>query len=324
MADNQNEIILSSALKTLTVEAEVLSDLKRSIDQNFAHCVKMLHACKGRVVVTGIGKSALVAQKIVATFNSTGTSALFMHAADAVHGDMGMIGSEDILICLSKSGESPEIKVLIPFIQSMGNTIIAFASQKSSYLAQKADHLIHIPVSQEADPNNLAPTSSTTAQMAMGDALAVSLLALRGFTPQDFAKYHPGGALGKQLYLTVFDLVEGNEKPSVSVKDGIRQVILEISSKRLGATAVLDEEGRLAGVITDGDLRRMLEGEKDVSNLTAADIMSVNPRTINVHARAVEALESIRTHSINQLIALDDGRYSGMVHLHDLVREGLI
>ena len=306
------------------MEAEVLDGLKSSITDEFAECVELLYHCEGRVVVTGIGKSALVAQKIVATFNSTGTSALYMHAADAVHGDMGMIGPQDILLCLSKSGESPEIKVLIPFIHSMGNTIIAFVSKPDSFLAQKADHTIAIPVPQEADPNNLAPTSSTTAQMAMGDAMAVALLALRGFTPSDFAKYHPGGALGKQLYLKVSDLTEQNEKPAVRADDNIRKVILEISSKRLGAAAVLDKEGNLEGVITDGDLRRMLEGDGDTSHLTASDIMTVSPKTIDVQARAVDALAMIRKHSISQVIAMKGNEYVGMLHLHDLIREGLI
>lgn len=318
------DVILDSARKTLAVEAEVLNDLKEALDNDFADCVEMVHKCQGRVVVTGIGKSALVAQKIVATFNSTGTSALFMHAADAVHGDMGMIGAEDILLCISKSGESPEIKVLIPFIRSMGNTIIAMVSNTNSYLAKKSDHVIHIPVSQEADPNNLAPTSSTTAQMAMGDAIAVALLALRGFTPNDFARFHPGGALGKQLYLKASDLADKNEKPSVELQDGIRQVILEISSKRLGAAAVLDGKGELQGIITDGDLRRMLEGDKDVSDLTAKDIMTKDPKTIEWEARAVDALAMIRTHSITQLLVTSEGKYAGIIHLHDLIREGLI
>lgn len=299
-------------------------DLKSSINEAFAKCVNLIFECKGRVVVTGIGKSALVAQKIVATLNSTGTSALFMHAADAVHGDMGMIGKDDILVCLSKSGESPEIKVLIPFIHSMGNTIIAFVSNRSSYLAEKSDYVIYIPVTKEADPNNLAPTSSTTAQMAMGDAMAVSLLALRGFTPKDFARYHPGGALGKQLYLTVADLVSQNEHPAVGLEDGIRKVILEISSKRLGATVVLDENREVAGIITDGDLRRMMEAHKDVSELKAKDIMTPNPRSIDYEAMAIDALQVIRDHSINQIIATTGRSYKGMIHLHDLIREGLI
>jgi arabinose-5-phosphate isomerase len=321
---SQKEKIISSALQTISVEAEVLENLKSEINDEFARCITDIFNCNGRLVVTGIGKSALVAQKIVATLNSTGTSALFMHAADAVHGDMGMIGEHDFLLCLSKSGESPEIKVLIPFIQSMGNPIIAMVSNKDSFLAKKANYVLHIPISKEADPNNLAPTSSTTAQMAMGDAIAIALLALRGFTPNDFAKYHPGGALGKQLYLKAEDVSQSNERPVVLATDNIRKVILEISTKRLGATAVLDEHDHLIGIITDGDLRRMLEEKQDVSELTAKDIMTNAPKIIQKDALAIEALRIIKAHSINQLPVLDGENYFGMIHLHDLIKEGLI
>ena len=322
MTEEQN--ILESALQTLSVEAQVLLDLKDNIGQSFVDCISLIAKSKGRLVVTGIGKSALVAQKIVATMNSTGTSALFMHAADAVHGDMGMIGEEDILLCLSKSGESPEIKVLIPFIQSMGNTIIAMVSNQNSFLATQADHMLFIPISKEADPNNLAPTASTTAQMALGDAMAVALLARRGFTPKDFAKYHPGGALGKQLYLKVSDIYKKNQKPQVKIDDGIRDIILEISSKLLGTAVVIDDNENILGIITDGDLRRMLETEKDVSKLTAGDIMTTDPKVIEVNSLAIEALNKLRENSINQIIAVDDGKYAGIIHLHDLIREGLI
>ena len=322
MSDNSK--IIESALQTIGVEAEALEKLKNEINEEFARCIQAIFSSKGRLVVTGIGKSALVAQKIVATLNSTGTSALFMHAADAVHGDMGMIGPDDLLLCLSKSGESPEIKVLIPYIQSMGNPIIAMVSNRQSFLGQRANYLLHIPISKEADPNNLAPTASTTAQMAMGDAMAVALLALRGFTPRDFAKYHPGGALGKQLYLKAEDVASANERPFVRPGDHIRSVILEISSKRLGAAVVLDDEDRLIGIVTDGDLRRMLESGQDVSDITANDIMTRDPRVIQKEVKAIEALRMIRTHSISQLPVMDGDRYFGMIHLHDLVREGLI
>lgn len=274
--------------------------------------------------MTGIGKSALIAQKITATLNSTGTPALFMHAADAVHGDMGMLQDNDVLVCISKSGESPEIRVLLPFVKNLGNTIIGMVSKTDSFLAQNADISLFIPVSREADPNNLAPTASTTAQMAMGDAMAVALLAIKGFTPQDFAKYHPGGALGKQLYLRVSDLASRHPAPKVDLNADIRAIILEISSKRMGAAAVVDRDNHVLGIITDGDLRRMLEGEKDVSQLRAQDIMTPKPKSITSSSMAVKALSVMREHSISQLLVQDDGHYVGMVHLHDLIKEGLI
>jgi arabinose-5-phosphate isomerase len=276
------------------------------------------------LVVSGIGKSAVIAQKIVATLNSTGTPSLFMHAADAIHGDLGMIRPEDVVLCISKSGETAEIKVLVPLLRHLGNTLVGMTSKADSFLGRQADLLLHTPVDQEADPNNLAPTASTTAQIAMGDALATSLLASRGFTPQDFAQFHPGGALGKQLYLRVSDLYPQNERPVVTPKADIRQTILEMTSKRLGCTAVLDEQEHLLGVITDGDLRRMLEDGRDTQGLTAADIMSSQPRTIQADALAVKALEQMRANSITQLIVLDGQQYVGIIHLHDLIREGLI
>lgn len=316
--------IIEIARAAVKMEAGVLNDLADSLGDAFEQCINAIYQSKGRLVLTGIGKSALVAQKISATLNSTGTPALFMHAADAVHGDMGMMQPDDLLICLSKSGESPEIRVLLPFVKNLGNTIIGMVSNKDSFLGKNADYILWTPVSREADPNNLAPTSSTTAQMAMGDALAVSLLALKGFTPKDFAKYHPGGALGKQLYLRVAELSEGNPQPAVREKSTIRQIIVEISSKRMGAAAVLDDNDRIVGVITDGDLRRMLEVDRDVSKETAIDIMTRNPKTIDHRAMAVDALSLMRNHSITQLLVEDDGRYCGMIHLHDLIREGLI
>lgn len=318
------EIILKTALKTLEIEAATLNSLKVSIDADFRQAVEAIFQSEGRVVVTGIGKSALIAQKIVATFNSTGTPALFMHAADAIHGDLGMIRPEDVVICISKSGDTPEIKVLVPLLKNLGNLLVGMVSNRDSYLGKAAKFILHIPVTQEADPNNLAPTASTTAQMAMGDALAMSLLALKGFSPSDFAMYHPGGALGKRLYLRVSDLYLTNERPVVHLKDELRTAILEMTSRRLGATAVLDEHEQLVGIITDGDLRRMLQRGVSMDGLCAADVMTKNPKTIPAEALAAEALEIMRSYSISQLIVVQDATYLGMVHLHDLIREGLI
>ncbi len=321
--DNERKI-LAIAKRTIQIEAETLNALQAGIDSEFVACVNAIYDAKGRVVVTGIGKSALVGQKIVATLNSTGTPALFMHAADAIHGDLGMIQSDDMVLCLSKSGETAEVKVLVPLVKNIGNALIAMVSNRDSYLGQHADYVLHTPVSQEADPNNLAPTASTAAQMAMGDAVATALLALRGFSPIDFAQFHPGGTLGKQLYLRVCDLYAQNEKPAVKTTDNIRQTIVEMTSKRLGMTAVLDETGRLAGIITDGDLRRMLETETEVAHLIASDIMTADPKTIASEALAVKALEMMRAHSITTLVVADAGQYLGVIHLHDLIREGLV
>ncbi|MCB0580211.1 MAG: KpsF/GutQ family sugar-phosphate isomerase [Phaeodactylibacter sp.] len=318
-------LITKTALRTIEIEAQTLKALKPSINASFVDCVQAIYECSGRLVVTGVGKSALVGQKIVATLNSTGTPSLFMHAADAIHGDLGMIQGHDFVLCISKSGETPEIKVLVPFLKNLGSPIIGMVSQLGSYLGQQARYVLHTPVPQEADPNNLAPTASTIAQAAMGDALATALLALRGFTPKDFAQFHPGGALGKQLYLRVYDLYPQNEKPAVQLDETIQRTILEMTSKRLGATAVLDGEGRLRGIITDGDLRRMLERGLDINTLCARDIMSPAPRVISDEEMAVKALQMMRRNSITQLIVTDkEGRYLGFVHLHDLIREGLI
>ncbi|MEL7119635.1 MAG: KpsF/GutQ family sugar-phosphate isomerase, partial [Bacteroidota bacterium] len=267
----------------------------------------------------------LIAQKIVATLNSTGTPALFMHAADAIHGDLGMIQSDDIVMCISKSGETAEIKVLIPLLKNMGSQIIGMVSNKQSFLGKNADFILHTPVTVEADPNNLAPTASTTCQAALGDALATALLAMRGFSPNDFALFHPGGMLGKQLYLRVHDLYINNQAPQVAITDNIQDVILEITSKCLGATAVLDEAGRLCGIITDGDLRRMINNTKDFNALSAKDIMGKTPKRIHADELAIKALEMMRNHSITQLIVVDtENKYLGMIHLHDLIREGLV
>jgi len=315
--------IKNIAKATINNEAEAISGLINAIDDDFVKCVELIYRSKGRVIVTGTGKSAIIGQKIVATFNSTGTPAIFMHAADAIHGDLGTIQKEDISICLSKSGETPEIKVLIPLIKHQGNRLIAIVGNRDSYLAKQADFVLDATVAKEACPNNLAPTSSTTAQLVMGDALAVCLLECRGFTTSDFAKLHPGGVLGKQLYLKVSDLYTGNSKPAVQLNDTIKKVILEISSNRLGATAVMDGE-QLAGIITDGDLRRMLERNTNIRLIKAADIMSVNPKIIGPEILAVSALNLMRKSNITQLVVAEKGRYLGMIHLHDILKEGIL
>lgn len=316
--------IIRIAQNVIEIEAETVLALKASIDKGFIDCVKAIFDSTGRLVISGIGKSALIANKIVATLNSTGTPAIFMHAADAIHGDLGMIQPDDIVLCISKSGETPEIKVLVPLLRSAGNIMIGMVSNKNSFLGKHANYILHTPVSKEADPNNLAPTASTAAQMALGDALATALLALRGFSPSDFAQYHPGGSLGKQLYLRVSDIYPNNERPVVFEEDNIRKIIMQITSKRLGVTAVLNDAQEIQGVITDGDLRRMLESEKDISHLQAKDIMNQNPKQIEEDALAVKALEIMRKHSITQLLVVKNEKYLGIIHLHDLIREGLI
>lgn len=315
--------ILKIAKRTLALEQSALQILEESLGADFVKVCELVEACTGRLVVTGIGKSAIIAQKIVATLNSTGTPSLYMHAADAIHGDLGMVQPQDLVLCISKSGESPEIKVLVPFVHNLGNQIIGMCSNKKSFLGTQSDYLLWTPVSKEADPNNLAPTTSTTVQMAMGDALATVLLERRGFSHQDFARFHPGGALGKQLYLRVKELYHNNEKPSVELDTDLRAIIIEMTSKRLGVTVVLDED-KIEGIITDGDLRRMLTNQDEVAHLKAADIMSKNPKTIQANALAVNALEMMRSRSITQLIVEEEGEYVGIVHLHDLIREGLI
>ena len=311
------------ARATIQNEIAALQKMMTFIDDNFEKAVKEMYHCKGRIVLTGVGKSAIIAQKISATLNSTGTAALFMHAADAVHGDLGMIRPDDIVIIISKSGESAEIKALLPFILNFGNTIIAICGHTSSYLATHATLFVNTSVDKEACPNNLAPTTSTTAQLVMGDALAMSLLKLKGFTAQDFAKFHPGGALGKQLYLKVKDIVSQNELPFVAPDASIKEVIINISSHRLGATAVIDNQ-KLIGIITDGDLRRMLENQTDYSQIKAKDICTIHPKCIESNALAIQALELLRQNNISQVIVTENGSYIGMVHLHDLIKEGLI
>jgi arabinose-5-phosphate isomerase len=317
-------VIKETAVKTIEIEAAAIQNLTHSINDDFVNAVTCIFESKGRLIVTGIGKSAIIGQKIVATLNSTGTPSIFMHAADAIHGDLGMIQPNDVVLCISKSGETPEIKVLIPLIKNLKNRIIGMASKAQSYLAQQADFTLLTPIEKEADPNNLAPTTSTTVQIVMGDALATSLLALKGFTPKDFAKFHPGGTLGKQMYLRVNDLVTKNEVPTVLLNTSLREIIMEMTSKRLGATAVLDEKNQLHGMITDGDLRRMLTQKKEVAHLLAKDIMTLHPKTIETNELAVNALEIMRSNSISQLIVTKNKQYLGMIHLHDLIREGLV
>lgn len=318
------EEIRKQAIETIDLQVQSIAGLKSFVNTAFVDVVKLVHHSVGRVVVTGIGKSAVIAQKMVATLNSTGTPALFMHAADAIHGDLGMIQPDDIVFILSKSGSSPEIKVLVPFIKNFGNPVVAVCGSSESYLATHADYFINTTVEKEACPNNLAPTTSTTAQMVMGDALAVCLLSMKGFSAEDFARFHPGGALGKRLYLRVGDLARQNQAPLVAPDASVREVIYEISSKRLGATAVVDATGDLLGVVTDGDIRRMLEKHENPAGLTARDILTSSPKTIDAKELAVEALELIRKHNISQVVVTDSGKYTGFVHLHDMVREGLI
>jgi len=315
--------IRNIAIQTLNIESRAISDLTKRIDDNFAKCIELIFKSKGRVVITGIGKSAIVAEKIVATLNSTGTPAIFMHAADAVHGDLGIIQKDDIVICISNSGNTPEIKVLIPFLKMSGNVLIGMVGRRESYLAKQVDYVIETSVEHEACPNNLAPTSSTAAQMAMGDAIAVSLLECRGFTSEDFARYHPGGVLGKKLFLRVNDLYPQNEKPQVDSDQDITSTIMEITSKRLGATAVL-ENNQLLGMITDGDLRRMLLAEKPLNQLKAKDIMTKNPKTIEPDSLVAHALDLMRSNNITQLLVVENGKYLGIIHLHDILKEGIL
>ena len=317
--------IIQHAKETIRIEAAAIEQLLSQVDDSFARTVRLIQQRQGRVVISGIGKSALIAQKIVATLNSTGTPSIFLHAADAIHGDLGMLQQDDIAILISKSGESPEIRVLVPLIKKFGNPLIALCGNPQSFLAREADEIIHAAVDQEACPNNLAPTSSTTAQLVMGDALAVCLLKEKGFSPQDFARFHPGGALGKQLYLRVGDLSTQNEVPRVQEDAGIKEVILEITGKRLGATAILNAAGKLCGVITDGDIRRMLEKYPDsFMALHASDIMHQAPKTISSDELAVNALSLMRAHNISQVLVTDQDGYCGILHLHDLIREGLV
>ncbi|WP_039054501.1 SIS domain-containing protein [Sphingobacterium sp. T2] len=318
-----NSEIKKEAIDVLLLEAKALEAMTKRITDDFAEVVNTILNLKGRVIVSGIGKSAIIAQKIVATLNSTGTPAIFMHAADAIHGDLGIIQEDDLIIVISKSGNTPEIKVLIPFLKQTKNKLVAIVGNLNSFLAQQADFILDTTVEREACPNNLAPTTSTTAQLAMGDALAVCLQTLRHFTDRDFAKYHPGGALGKQLYLKVKDVLSINGKPEVPSNASIRDVIISITKFRLGATVVTDNN-QIVGIITDGDIRRMLENHQDTSILSAKDIMSQNPKNIEQDELAINAFHKMKENSISQLIVLDQGEYVGIVHLQDLLKEGII
>ena len=320
---NSKSSIVNIAKQTIETESKAILNLSTLVNDDFADAVSLIYNSKGRVIITGIGKSTIIASKIVATLNSTGTPSVFMHAADAIHGDLGLILEEDIVVCLSKSGNTPEIKVLIPLIKRAKNKIIAITGNKDSFLGQHANYILNAFVEKEACPNNLAPTTSTTAQLVIGDALAICLLELRGFSSTDFAKYHPGGALGKKLYLRVQDISSVNEKPKVNSLTSIREVIIEITEKMLGVTAVV-ENNKIIGIITDGDLRRMLTKVDDFSKLTAKDIMSANPKRIQAEAMAIDALELMETHGISQLLVEENGNYAGVVHLHDLIKEGII
>jgi len=315
--------IVETAKRSVEEQSLAVKNIGSFIDESFAEAVELIFNSNGRVIITGIGKSAIIANKIVATLNSTGTPAIFMHAADAIHGDLGLVQEKDVVICISKSGNTPEIKVLIPLLKRASNPLIAITGNKNSFLAEEADFVFNSYVEKEVCPNNLAPTTSTTAQLVLGDALAVSLLHIRNFSSNDFAKYHPGGTLGKKLFLTVKDLVEQNEKPSVELNSNIKEVIVEISEKRLGVSAVV-KQNKIQGIITDGDLRRMLAKTDDFSNLCAADIMSKNPKSIDIDAMAVDAMHLMEKHEISQLLVTQNDTYAGVIHLHDLVKEGIL
>ncbi len=315
--------IIALAKQTLEIERDSINNLIGTIDQDFANVVTEITNSKGRVIITGIGKSAIIAQKIVATLNSTGTPAIFLHAADAIHGDLGMVQKDDIVICISKSGNTPEIKVLVPLLKKNASKIVALTGDFNSYLAEQADYKLSCHIDREACPNNLAPTNSTTAQLVIGDALAVCLIENKGFGSEDFAKYHPGGALGKKLYLRVSDLFILNEKPMVAPEANLNDVIFEISAKRLGMTVVAHND-EVLGVITDGDLRRMLSKQKTIDSIKAAEIMSQNPKTIEGDALAVEAAELMKEMKISQLVVVENKRYLGIIHFQDLLKEGIL
>ena len=315
--------IFENAVNTLQLEAQAILNLIPHINDHFADSVEVIRTSKGRVIITGIGKSAIIAQKIVATFNSTGTPAIFMHAGDAIHGDLGMIQKDDIVICISKSGNTPEIKVLAPLLKQGGNFLIGMVGNTDSELGLLADLILNVSVDKEACPNNLAPTTSTTAQLAMGDALAVCLLHAREFKEDDFAKYHPGGALGKRLYLKVGDLTLKNQKPTIHPEASVKDVIIEISRNRLGAVVVVDQD-QILGIITDGDIRRMLEKHSNLLDIRARDIMNTNPKRVDKDLLALEALQLIKTNNITQLLVTQADKYYGLVHLHDLLQEGII
>ena len=319
----KKENILASAKKTILSESESIAKLTQFLDDNFVNAVEIIYKSKGRLVVTGIGKSAIIAQKIVATLNSTGTPSLFLHASEAIHGDLGMLQPSDVVICISKSGNSPEIKVLVPLLKRFGNKLIAITGNTTSFLGKEADFVLNTYVDSEACPINLAPTNSTTAQLVMGDAIAGCLMEMKNFTAEDFAKYHPGGALGKKLLLRVSDMLDTTKKPIVAADSMIKNVIIEISEKRLGVTAVIENE-KVIGIITDGDIRRMLNKTENISGLTAQEIMTKNPKTIKSTDMVSDALNILEYFSITQLVVVDNGEYKGVIHLHDILKEGII
>ncbi|UOK43811.1 MULTISPECIES: KpsF/GutQ family sugar-phosphate isomerase [Flavobacterium] len=317
------ETILNTAKKTILSESESVANLINFIDDDFAKAVELIYSCKGRLIVTGIGKSAIIATKMVATFNSTGTPSMFLHAAEAIHGDLGMVQPGDVIICISKSGNSPEIKVLVPLLKRFGNTLIGMTANKNSFLGKESDCVLNAHVDMESCPNNLAPTNSTTAQLVLGDALAVCLMEIRNFGSEDFAKYHPGGALGKKLLLRVVDMLDQTHRPQVTPDSDIRHIIMEISEKRLGVTAVV-ENNHVVGIITDGDIRRMLENRDSFGDLTAKDIMTKNPKTVQLSDMVVDAFNTMENHSITQMIVIDSNQYKGVLHIHDILKEGII
>ena len=317
------QIIKNIALDTIHLESKSVSDLSSIIDSNFCNIIDLLKECQGKIVLTGIGKSAIIGMKISATLNSTGTPSMFLHAAEAVHGDLGMVQPEDIIICISKSGNSPEIKVLAPLLKRFGNTLIGMTADKNSYLGKESHYILHAYVESEACPNNLAPTNSTTAQLVLGDALAVCLMEMRNFKSEDFAIYHPGGALGKKLLLRVKDMLDTTHKPMVPPDASIKRVIMEISEKRLGVTAVI-ENNQVIGIVTDGDIRRMLNNRDTFADLTAQDIMTKNPKNINSTILVSEALDILENNSITQLVVVDNNEYKGILHLHDILKEGIV
>ena len=316
-------VIIEAAKRSISEQGDAIKNIVNFLEDSFAEAVELILKSNGRVIITGIGKSAIIANKIVATLNSTGTPSIFMHAADAIHGDLGLVQKKDIIICISKSGNTPEIKVLVPLLKRAGNPLIAITGNKNSFLGEESDFVFNSYVDKEVCPNNLAPTTSTTAQLVIGDALAVCLLQMRDFSSDDFAKYHPGGALGKKLFLTVRDLAMNNEKPNVGLNSNIKDVIIEISEKRLGVSAVI-EQNKIKGIITDGDLRRMLAKTENFTNLSAIDIMTKNPKSIDINAMAVDAMQLMEKHEITQLLVTDNEMYAGVVHLHDLMKEGIL
>ena len=316
-------VIIEAAKQSISEQGDAIKNIVNFLDDSFDEAVELILKSNGRVIITGIGKSAIIANKIVATLNSTGTPSIFMHAADAIHGDLGLVQKKDIIICISKSGNTPEIKVLVPLLKRAGNPLIAITGNKNSFLGEESDFVFNSYVDKEVCPNNLAPTTSTTAQLVIGDALAVCLLQMKDFSSDDFAKYHPGGALGKKLFLTVRDLAMTNEKPNVGLNSNIKDVIIEISEKRLGVSAVV-EQNKIKGIITDGDLRRMLAKTENFTNLSAIDIMTKNPKSIDINAMAVDAMQLMEKHEITQLLVTDNEMYAGVVHLHDLMKEGIL